>query len=506
MWTRKRTSKEAPPEPFTRHELAVIMAAQSSFQVFLQQVYPLSFEGKKFRMADKKYHPFSLGAAHYVWARLVEEHPRVCILAPRAHLKSTVLNHAFAFWKLFSAKENVDGVIMSYKDSLAQEHTTKLKEVIQNNRYCRFWIDRKPMAESVVDYDISFGQGKSWRGQVDPYGVMSTVRGLHPKFLICDDILSDFANALEPTSIKRIDTIFRQSLESLPDEGDSLVVIGTPQSYEDTLYRLADNDEYVWARFPAEKENGETLWPEKFDVDRLRRTRRRILDTAYEVEYMLVPVLAVNSFIPQTVVENNCDIVLKPASLDVPFVSTGIIGMYGGMDVGKHIHPTHVSIGALMPTGDIVQVYQEFLDGMDYNQQSKHIRRLIAHFGVKRFYYDSTRGEMEDRHMSRRAIGVTFTQKSKAHLALGMESRFYAGPDEPGIVLLHDRRQIGQIVSVDRTLKAIATAEGHGDSFWSVALMIKAADDGPVMQVLGNAQDTFGNRRVGRPVPTFMAQ
>jgi len=483
------------PTPFSKKDMAVITAAQASFQFFLAYVYPRSFDGKKFRMADKQYHEFSLGKAHFVWAKIVEENPRVCILAPRAHLKSTIINHAFSFWKLFRANQNVDGIVMSYKDTLAQEHVIKIKEAIVNNPYCRFWVDNKPRAESVVDFKISFGTDREWRGQIDPYGIMSAVRGLHPKFLICDDILSDFANALEPTQIRRIDTIFRQSLESLPDEGDSLVVIGTPQSYEDTLYKLRNNPEYVWAKFPAELGDGRTLWPEKFDMERLKRTRRRVHDTAYEVEYMLVPVLAVNSFIPQAVVETNCDPLLRAAKLSEPFNQTGTLGMYGGMDVGKNVHPTHVSIAALMPTGDLVQVYQEFLDGMDYRAQAKHVRRLIEHFNIKRFYYDSTRSEMDDRNMPKRAIGVTFTQRSKAQMALAMEARFYADGDEPGIVLLEDRRQTSQIVAVDRLLKSIQTKDGHGDAFWSIALMIRAADDGPVMAILGDAQGMFGQRR-----------
>lgn len=823
MWTRKRTSKGPPPEPFSLEEQAIVQAAQASFQFFLQQVYPCSFEGRTWRMADKQMHPFSLGYTHYVWAKMVEEHPRVCILAPRAHLKSTVLNHAFAFWKLFSANQNVDGIVMSYKDQLAAEHTTKLKECIQNNRFCRMWVDRKPMAESVVDFDITFGLGHEWRGQVDPYGVMSTVRGLHPKFLICftpdtrvrvsrskyvaisdlvpgdfvvghsgerrevlevqrrpydgelvviecddgtvvratpnhpflakrgwteagdlavgdvletgeaeygprmrvfsceecgarflayhgsarrfcgkgcgvastnhladrtgerngrwtggqvtvacarekcsgtrvltpakvryaeersgrlycsrecrdleyghqfsgernpnwrggsstrrraagpefieslreqvrdlygrrcawcgspeaedrfgrrldvhhidrdrwnnavdnlialcrschaktnislehdelirglvlthngrlvvsvtreayvgdvynldvdvdhtyqlandsivhncDDILSDFANALEPVQIRRIDNIFKQSLESLPDEADSLIVIGTPQSYEDTLYQLKANQAYAWGLFSAEQEGGRALWPEKFDQARLARVKSSVGDMAYEVEYLLRPVLAVNSFLPQAVVEDSCDPYMQSLPLEVSFNGAGTIGIYGGMDVGKHVHPTHISIGALMPTGDIVQIYQEFLDKMDYTSQAKHVRKLIEHFKVKRFYYDSTRGEMEDRHMSRRALGVVFTQARRVQMALGLEGRFYADQDEPGIVLIKDARQIRQMVSVDRQLKPISTADGHGDAFWSVALMVRAADDGPVIQMLGNAQEMFG--------------
>src|ERR1035437_390749 len=464
-WTKK--TNEAP-EPFSEEEIAIIEAAQASFQFFLMYVFPMSFEGQKFPMADGQKHPFSLGFVHYQWAKIVEDPPRVCILAPRAHLKSTVMNHALSFWKMFSAGRDIDIIVMSYKDKLAAEHTGKIKKFILDNKLCRFWHDNKAAAESIVDFQISFNDGKEWNGKVDPYGVLSSVRGLHPDTLICDDILSDISGSLEPMEIRRIDQVFRQSLESLPDENDSLIVIGTPQSYEDTLYRLSKSTSYYWGRFSAEQVDKDgvvhPLWPEKFDLPRLKRTKRRAGATAYQVEYLLIPFFAVNSFIPIAVVESCIDIELKPFSLADAFDHFGIIGVYGGMDVGKEVHPTHISVGALMPTGDIVQIYQEFLDGMDYKAQAKHVRRIIEHFNIKRFYYDSTRAEMDDRDMSRRAIGIKFTSGRKAQMALSLESRFFADEDEPGIILLNDKRQTGQIVAVDRTLKSIATTEGHGDS------------------------------------------
>jgi hypothetical protein len=488
------TRARGPIEPFTVRERAVIRAGQASFQFFLMHIYPLSFEKRMWKMADGQKHAFSLGYIHYLWAKIVEENPRACVLAPRMHLKSTVLNHAFIFWKLFGANEDHDAIVISYKDELASDHVEKIKKAIDANAFCRFWKDNKPLAESIVDYDISFDDGHTWNGKVDAHGIFSTVRGLHPRTVVCDDILSDFANALEPVQIKRIDQIFRQSLESLPDEADSLVVIGTSQSYEDTLFKLKKNEQYAWFRFPAELPNGSVLWPEKFDAARLARTKRRVGPTAYQVEYLLVPFMAVDSFLPIEVVQACLDPRLRQFELDAEFDSAGIAGVYGGMDIGKNVHPSHISIGALMPTGDIIQIYQQFLDGMDYRSQARHVKHIIDHFGVKRFYYDSTRSEMDDRDMTRRALGIRFSARSKAQMALSMESRFFAGDDEPGIILLDDKRQTGQIVAVNRVLKSIENAEGHGDSMWSIALMIKAADDGPMIQLLGNVQDMFNRQ------------
>jgi hypothetical protein len=494
--------------PFSATELAKIRLAQASFQFFLMYIYPESFRGELFPIGPKdELREFALSKIHYVWASIVERHQRVCILAPRAHLKSTVINHAFLFWRMFSfglSGGTYDAVEISYNDTLARKHTELLKDAIRRNPYCRFWIDNNPAAKSVVDYTVRFGSDDvGWRGMVDPFGIFSNIRGRHPRDLVCDDILSDFANPLEPTQIRRIHQIYTASLESAPTE--KLILIGTPQSYEDTLYKCRLNPEYFWARFPAEYVDREgkerTQWPENFDKIKLRRVRRRLQsEAAYQVEYLLVPFLAVDSFLPREVIEASVDPEMKMIDIDAPFENPDNFPVYGGMDVGKSVHPTHVSIGAQLPDGTAVQIYQKFLDNMDYRAQAKFVSFLVDHFKIKRFYYDSTRAELDDRILSKRVIGRKFTKQLKANLAIRLEARFYADPDEnePGIILLPDRRQVNQIMAVNRQLKSLETEEGHGDAFWSNALMIKAMEDGPVISMLGNVQDTFahGIRRV----------
>src|SRR3954471_6700695 len=83
MRTNSRSREEL--QPFTIKEQTIIRLAKESFPFFLQQIYAHSFDGQKFRMADGERHPFELGAIHYLWAQIVQDNPRVCILAPRMH-------------------------------------------------------------------------------------------------------------------------------------------------------------------------------------------------------------------------------------------------------------------------------------------------------------------------------------------------------------------------------------------------------------------------------------
>ena len=486
------------PQPFTKEELIDITLGQASFPFFLERIFPASFAGQSFMMADRGRHPFSLSRLHFVWAGLAQTYPRLSVMAPRMHLKSTILNNAFCMWQLFKSSSYVDGLVISYKDELAEDHVARMKRYAKDNTYFRFFRDRKPRSEHVVDFTCGFGLGHTWEGSVEGVGVMSAKRGRHPKFVICDDILSDFANPLDSAALKKIDTIFNTVIQSLPAPDDPLILVGTPQSYDDTLYKLRKNPEFYWIRCPAQPDTADperTAWPERFDERVLRQIRRRIRRMAFQVEYLLIPYLAIDSYLPRDAVELCVDADMHRWSLEEPFANADNWPVYGGMDIGKEAHPTHISVAVQAPDGTLIQVYERFIDHMRYNVQAALVNKLIEHFNVARFYYDSTRAELDDRGLTRRAHGKKFTKQRKVQLALQLERFVFASSEEPGIVFLGDDRQVSQICAVNPQLKSVETSEGHGDSFWSNALMVQAAADGPGMEILGDINEIWSGPR-----------
>jgi len=176
------------------------------------------------------------------------------------------------------------------------------------------------------------------------------------------------------------------------------------------------------------------------------------------------------------------------------------------MDVGKAVHPSHVVFFIESPDGWLLQAYEKWLDGADYNEQVRIINRLIEYFNPVRFYFDSTRSELEDRNLSKRAQGINFRKNIKASMATLLESRVnnsysisVLGQDTgPGIIFFEpkDSRQIRSMLQVNKELDASESRDGHGDGFWSNALAVYARDQGPRMTNLGNVQEIFS-----RPAP-----
>jgi len=487
-------------DPLTEEELVVVNGSAMHFWRFLERFYAMSFASEKYWMANRRWSRFRLSKMHRAWAGAAEQYTRLCIVAPRGHLKSTILGRGFLFWLGMRKQEDFDAVYFSYKDNLARDHTTALKQYILNNPYCRHWVDNKPTSDSLVDFTASWGPPapEYWHFVVEPAGILGAARGKHPKAVVCDDILSDFAHPMESEEVVRINNVFHSVVMSMPELHQPLILVGTPQAENDVLHSVQHDNRWQWRRYPAIKDDTsqETQWPEKYDYNRLMEILAEVKPRAFQTEYLLKPVSVTDQYFARSVIENVVDENLRRWDTDVPWPGRGKYATYGGMDVGKEVHPSHISIAAMMPDGTLMQVFEEWLTHMDFRAQAIRVNMVIAHFDVARFFYDSTRAELDDRALTKRAQGKKFKKSIKVTMSTMFEKRVYAEPGEPGIILLgpKDSRQVRQICAVKKDLSAYESEDGHGDSFWSNALLVFAADVGPSFVDLGDAGDLFYKR------------
>jgi len=339
--------------PLTKEEGLDICASRFLFWQFLQKIFIRSFDGLTFRdpSMDARVN-FAFSDLHEEWAYEVQAYPRFCLMAPRGHLKTTVIGQGYPLWLMMKAQNNefFDIMYFSYKAELAFEKVAMLKKLIRVNPYFRFWKDLKPTSDIMIDYLIDWGEGPVAQVRMQGSGIMSATRGRHPRAVICDDILSDFTNPLESTELKMIHRIFTHVIMSLPpNEDDPLIVVGTPQSYDDTLYWLANNRDFNWLIYPAIKnfEDQTTQWPEKYSFERLMRLRSSATGggpTAFEVEYQLAPVMLTEQFLTRDELSLVVDAELDGWKLGGLFPNREKLAIYGGVDIGKEVHPSHVCV------------------------------------------------------------------------------------------------------------------------------------------------------------------
>jgi hypothetical protein len=153
-----------------------------------------------------------------------------------------------------------------------------------------------------------------------------------------------------------------------------------------------------------------------------------------------------------------------------------------GADIGKKGNPSHISVFAIVDEKisdtenkeSLVQIHQRFLDGWPYIRQVNYFNRCVEWFGVQRGYVDNTRGELEERNLTREVVPITLglrdgpVAKGKMKLA----TQFSLLVEQNRIRLLDDDRFLSQILCVSNELQAPNTPQGHGDAFISIMLAV----------------------------------
>ena len=378
-------------------------------------------------------------------------------------------------WKARYIPQNIEGHYFSYQSGMSSYHIQKIKEMIRNNPYFDDLTDLKEISESTCKY--------TWDGihyiTLEPHGLLAFKRGIHCDLVYIDDPFQDPENKMLLTNIYKINKIFVSNIMDMPKKGGGLHCCGTPQTTTDFFF-----DKKVTKRFntkfqPAIVSDKQkiALWPEHLNYKELKLRQEERGLNLFSQEYLCMPVYSSESFI-------NLDRLNETVNKDLPnsrITDTikHVDKVFGGWDLGKKVHPSHFAV--FKKDGDkAIMIHHKFMDNWDYSNgteydpdnqtQIEYIKLAIKQWGINTVYYDSTRGELEsfaEQNLLPPALEpVIFNTNTKMSMATKLDSMV----TQKRIELIDDNRLLNQIVAVTNDLKAIESPEGHGDSFWSVAL------------------------------------
>lgn len=170
-------------------------------------------------------------------------------------------------------------------------------------------------------------------------GYGTKVRGVHPAWIVCDDILNDNDAHSEAVRAKNIDYFFNAVRPTLIPSGQ-LIVIGTPFHKRDLYGDLSGKPEYHFARFPAVIDSGKAterpLWPEYFSAVTLRAMRSEMGNIRFAREMMCSPVTDDSSLFPMSMFLAD-GVMQLGARLGAPrqfWTQFGVKNVFMGVDFG----------------------------------------------------------------------------------------------------------------------------------------------------------------------------
>lgn len=376
---------------------------------------------------------------------------------------------AYIMWRLFKLDVRyLEFLWLAYKQDLAEYHLRKVNDYILVNPYFQEF-KKVGLAEGTVHF-------KKGRKEliVEPAGILSFKRGRHPDIVICDDILKDPENQLNISQVLKITEVFHNEVASLPKEGGELHVFGTPQDERDVFYDVEHDQSFDAREYPAMNEaTRKVLWPQGFSYERLIEILNSIQRRAFNREYMCKPSRSTRSYVDADNLGkrinrnliNHDHRIFRQTENDV----------YAGFDIGKVIHPSHLAVFEKIGN-KLIQIHSKWFDHVDYIDQIDYLKEVIKNFKVNELVYDNTRGEFtiyeEEGRLPAEMTAVSLSSKMRFSAASALQSAVNRGEVE----LLDDDRQTRQILNCDEDLQSVETKDGHGDSFWSVGLGIKAAN------------------------------
>ena len=229
---------------------------------------------------------FAFGKHLVEWSYRLQRYAKTATVSARYHVKTTTALAKLA-WHIY--RMDLEGLFnewnfMSYKEDLAGHHLKRAKRYIA--AIPEYFSDCHSLttAETILHYEKN-----GCEFVCEPIGVMSFKRGLHPRGLICDDILKDPEVKLDIAQLLKIEQIFREQIMSMPMK--ELHVFGTPQDEADLFSYLERTPTFNCKRYLAEVNSAKkiALWPEYWPWERLMQQKEDIGEKAYNKEFLCSP-------------------------------------------------------------------------------------------------------------------------------------------------------------------------------------------------------------------------
>ena len=217
---------------------------------------------------------------------------RIAVSIPPRHGKSHLISTLFPAW--FLGKFPDKNVLMaSHTGDLAVDFGRKVRNIIDSPKYREIFpsITLAQDSKSAGRWSTNFG------GSYFAAGVGASIAGRGADLLLVDDphseqsLLAGNFDELEKTY-----QWFSMGARTRLMSGGRIAVVHTRWHQTDLIGRLVRDgaanpkaDQYEVFEFPAILPSGNALWPEKFDIAALERTKASMPSYQWNAQYMQTP-------------------------------------------------------------------------------------------------------------------------------------------------------------------------------------------------------------------------
>ena len=248
---------------------------------------------------------------HLQWGIIANNYDYIAILASRDHGKSYFWSALYVCWMLYKfdrtpqqLKDNKHkGFLFSHTEAKAIDYLEIVKEMIMGNPILKERLYDESNERRFTKAELKTKNGASVKAK----GFMSSARGYHPAWIVCDDVLND-SSIYSPTSREKSIDYFKSVVINMLVPNGQLVVVGTPFHEKDlySIFREAQNlKTWKYMEYPAIRPDGRVLWEGRYDKKRLTERRDILGSGVFSREFLCRPVTSDSSIFPYSILGNS---------------------------------------------------------------------------------------------------------------------------------------------------------------------------------------------------------
>ena len=343
---------------------------------------------------------FLVAPHHTEWSEAAAKHKKIRVLAARDLGKSFFWSLGYILWQVERQGEKADDDACGYLFSSTQPNANKLLKKIRRA------VESNPKLQHLLPTDKDAEWSASalrFRNGVILYahGAGTAVRGGHPYFIVCDDILGDRV-ATSPLVRAQITDYVLSTIMPMLIPGGQIVVVGTPLAEDDVYAVLEAAPEWWSGDYPAEREiDGVRVaaWPERYPLRALDVILATSGSLRYSREYLCKPRSNLSSLFPdelfmQPGIWKRYSLGLDRAVLEAQFA---IIAFYIGIDYGLSAttksDSTVIFCWGLDEHGNHWLIDIDIGVGWGYDEQRQHAERMGTKYDVALMYSEAIQAQ-----------------------------------------------------------------------------------------------------------------
>ena len=224
------------------------------------------------------------------------EFNNLCVAMPPRHSKSSMVSLALPLWLVFN-NPNLNILIVNAEASLSERFGIDLRDFIDDfSGLTGVYVSDVKHSSTHIKFEDEYGN--LYKGSIKLVGASGGITGQDADYLIIDDPYKGFEDITPGLLNKKIEW-FKAKIIQRREPHTKLIICHTRWHTDDLQGYLRETqpEQYQFLEFPAIKEDGTSLWSERYTIEFLKQQLKDMGERLFSSIYQQKPLDETGDFL-----------------------------------------------------------------------------------------------------------------------------------------------------------------------------------------------------------------